>query len=403
MSSTSETTPAAPPAAHPSLRVLGVYAASRVLTTAILLACFLLAPTLRLPFGSARAATGFLHFLAAWDGTAYRQIALHGYPTTLPVDAAGHVLPNAWAFLPLYPALVRAIMAATGSGSADSFDIVAVLVSLLAGAGAAVVLHRLLQRTTTPCAALWGTVLFCVGPLSFVLQVAYAESLFLLLLFGALLALRADRLLPFTLLAVAASATRPGALVLGVALLVHSVMGWRDERRRSGRSPAGSRVVSVLLSGATIGAAGLAWPVIAGAVTGHPDAYVQTELAWWTGYVGRPGLVPFAPWLLMATRYLGPLGVVLVVAVWGLAVVLLTRRAVRALGPEVLGFSVAHLAYLAAVFLPQQSLPRLLLPLAPVLGAAPLSETPRRRGLLLGIAVALQIPAVLLLWVIGYP
>lgn len=377
-----------------TVQVLGVYAASRVLTTALLSAFFLLAPVLHLPFGSARGSSGFLPFLAEWDGTYFREIALHGYPKTLPTDGTGLVVHNVWAFLPLYPALVRAMMIVLGS----AFEPTAVATSLLAGAGSALLLHRLLLRSTSQRAALWGTILFCVGPLSFVLQVAYAESLFLALLFGALLALRSDRLLPFTLLGIAACATRPGGIVLGAALLAHLVA-----RRRDGWPPTRLRAAAVLLTGALIGTAGLAWPVIAGLVTGHPDAYVQTELSWWTGYVGRQQLVPFTPWFLLAMRYLSVAGIAVVLAIWALGVLVLTRRSVRALGPEIRGFGVGQLLYLAAVFLPQQSLPRLLLPLAPLLGAESLTSTPARRGLLLGASIAAQLPAILLLWLVGYP
>ncbi len=331
-----------------------------------------------------------------WDGTYYRHIALHGYPSTMPTDAAGHVLQNSWAFLPLYPAVVRAIMSAIGLSLIPiHFDAVAVAVSLLAGAASALVLHQLLRRTTTPRAALWGTIFFCAGPLSFVLQVAYAESMFIALLFGALLALRSDRLVVFTVLAVAACATRPGGVVLVVALLAQLFVRWREGREL--------RIAPTLLSGAVVAVAGFAWPLVAAVVTGDPEGYTATELSWWTGYIGRATLVPFTPWFLMATHYLGLVGVIVVLAVWAFGVLVLTRRSVRALGPEIQGFSVGQLLYLAAVFLPQQSLPRLLLPLAPLYGAAPLSRTRARRGWLLGASVALQVPAILLLWAIGYP
>ncbi len=54
----------------------------------------------------------------------------------LPVDDAGHVLPNAWAFLPVFPWLARTVMPVVGG----SFWVAGVLVATLAGAGACVVL-----------------------------------------------------------------------------------------------------------------------------------------------------------------------------------------------------------------------------------------------------------------------
>ena len=36
-----------------------------------------------------------------------------------------------------------------------------------------------------------------------------------------------------------------------------------------------------------------------------PDAYLVTELSWWTGFVGRVEFMPPTPWFLMAFEYLG--------------------------------------------------------------------------------------------------
>ncbi|MCU1527218.1 MAG: hypothetical protein JWP75_981, partial [Frondihabitans sp.] len=53
--------------------------------------------------------------------------------------------------------------------------------------------------------------------------------------------------------------------------------------------------------------------------------------------------------------------------------------------------------------LPQQSLVRLLMPVAPLLGAEVFSRTRRRRILLVIGAVVLQAVAVVFLWFLGYP
>lgn len=51
---------------------------------------------------------------ANWDGRWYGAIATYGYSDHLPLDSAGHVLQNVYAFPPLYPMLVRFLMLTTG-------------------------------------------------------------------------------------------------------------------------------------------------------------------------------------------------------------------------------------------------------------------------------------------------
>jgi hypothetical protein len=73
------------------LRITVVYTLSRVLTTVMMSG-----------FARIQAANSFtvqhptyLSFASIWDGAWYRVIAATGYPSTLPVDAAGHVTENA--------------------------------------------------------------------------------------------------------------------------------------------------------------------------------------------------------------------------------------------------------------------------------------------------------------------
>ena len=124
------------------------------------------------------------------------------------------------------------------------------------------------------------SIVFGFAPLSFVLQVALAESLFLLLLFS-----------------------------------IRLYQGQRMARRTLARA-----ALAVLL----IAAVGFSWLLIAAAVTGERGAYFPTELAWWRFHVGEVTFVPFTPWFLMADRYGGWAGAVavavLMVAV-GLALV----------------------------------------------------------------------------------
>ncbi|KQV06878.1 hypothetical protein [Leifsonia sp. Root112D2] len=375
-------------------RVLTIYLASRAVTTAFMATLFLVASGQGWSFASHRAHATFFTFSGSWDSSFYKRIALEGYPLQLPTDAAGHVEPNAWAFLPVFPWLSRGVMAVTGL----EFYTAGVIVATVFGAAAAVVLYKLLVRRVADRPALWAVIFFCFGPLSFMLQVAYAESLFLFLLFCALWAMVTQRYLLMIPFGVLAAFTRPGALALALALgiqllvrlLRRETVGWR-------------KASAIIVAGAVIAAAGLAWPVIASAVTGHPGAYLETELSWWTGFVGRVSFVPLTPWFIMAGRYLGVAGIVLVIAVIAGFAWWLSRRSLRRVGEDIVGFGASYGLYLVAVFLPQQSLFRLLMPLAPLLGDPALSRTRLRRGVLLGAAIALQPVAIVLLWFLGYP
>ena len=399
MTSAAETTRASRPALdarHSAWTTpLLLWLASRVVSTALLATVYVVATANRWAFASYRRDPSFFTFSGSWDASFYRIIAEHGYPTTLPLDDAGHVAPNAWAFLPVFPALVRVVMPLTGG----SFWVAGVLVSALAGAGACVLLYRLVLAVGCSHRARWATALFAFAPTGFLLQVAYAESTFLLLLFGALLALVRRRYWLVAPLGLVAAFTKPGVLALAVALAVHLVVRWVQERRALPVRDA----VAIVVSGLVVAAAGLAWPVVASAVTGRPNAYLDTELSWWVGFVGRQHFAPLTPWFTMAGTWLGPLGIVLVVAVLAGAVWFWWRRDVRALGVDVWAFTASYGLYLVAVFLPQQSLPRLLMPMAPLLGSDVFVRTRRRAVTWLVVGVCLQPVAIVLLWFLGYP
>ncbi|WP_420365507.1 hypothetical protein AAEP80_00120 [Curtobacterium sp. L3-7] len=377
---------------------LVIWAGSRILSTLLLATMFVVATASGWDFASYRKDPSFFTFSGSWDASFYRTIAEHGYPSTLPTDGDGHVLPNPWAFLPVFPALVRVVMSVTDG----SFWVVGMLVATVAGAGACVLLHRLVLAVGGAHRARWATALFAFAPTGFLLQVAYAETTFLVLLFGGLLALVHRRYWLVAVLGTVAAFTKPGVLALAVALAVHLVVRWVGLVRRREPFPWRDRI-AIVVAGLVVAVAGLAWPVIASAVTGRPSAYLDTELSWWVGFVGRQHFAPLTPWFVMAGRWLGPIGIVLVVLVLVGMVWFFRRRDVRALGPEVLGFTASYALYLVAVFLPQQSLPRLLMPMAPLLGSDVFVRTRRRALTWLVVGVCLQPVAIVLLWFLGYP
>lgn len=375
-----------------------IWAGSRVVSTVLLATVYLLATANGWPFASYRQDPSFFTFSGSWDASFYRIIAEHGYPATLPTDGSGHVLPNAWAFLPVFPAVVRVVMTLTGA----SFWVAGVGVASIAGASACVLLYRLVLAVGCSHRARWATALFAFAPTGFLLQVAYAESLLLALLFGALLALVRRRYWLIAPLGVVAAFTKPGVLALALALAVHLVLRWVAWRRQQDAFPWRDRI-AIVVTGLVVAAAGLAWPVIATAVTGRPNAYLDTELSWWVGFVGRQHFAPLTPWFTMASTWLGPLGIGLVVVLLAGAVWFFSRRSTRALGTDVLAFTASYGLYLVAVFLPQQSLPRLLMPMAPLLGSDVFVGTRRRAVTWLVVGMCLQPVAIVLLWFLGYP
>jgi hypothetical protein len=378
--------------------VLAVYAASRVFTTTLMLTLFVAATAGDWHFASSRADPSFFTFSGSWDSSYYWQISEHGYPTSIPTDGAGDVQQNAWAFLPLFPWIVRGLTFVTGLG----FYPAGVIVATVFGAAATLVLYRLVASRAGATSALWAAVLFCFGPLSFVLQVAYAESLFFFLMFAALWAMIAKRYWWTIPLGVAAAFTKPGELALPLALGVLLVVRLVRHGRRTERLP-WHDAVAMVVAGVVTAAAGLAWPLIASAVTGFPDAYLRTELSWWTGFVGHVSFVPLTPWFIFTWTYASVFGTLLVLAVLTGFVWMLTRPSVRALGAEIIAFSAGYALYLFAVFLPQQSLFRLLMPLAPLSGAAGLTHNRRARMIALICGISLQPVALILLWFLGYP
>ncbi len=372
--------------------LLLAYVAARILTTGILAAVWAL--TRGAPVAAYDGGDDFWGFLTSWDVQWYQRVALDGYPTELPIDENGDVTQNTWAFFPLFPALARVVMAVTGV----DFEVSATILAIVFGALATLSLHRMLIQHFPPQQAVWGAVFFAFSPLSFLLQVGYAESMFLTFMFCALAALVSRHYLIMIPFALVASFTRPGALALAAALGLQGLV--RLARRQPITRGEWITVGSAIL---LITAAAFSWPVLAAQVTGDPSAYFDTELGWWRDYIGRVIFVPFTPSFLFYGIIFGWLGVVCVVVVLVAVTFWLTRPSTRRLGVDIWTYSVMYMAYLLAVFLPTQSLIRMLLPLSPLLGHPGLSATRRRRAWTMAVSIAVQPVAILILWVMFPP
>jgi len=371
--------------------LVGVYIASRLVSTGVL--ALLWATTQGQWFAHYDGGSTFWQYLQSWDVQWYRRVAFDGYPTELPIDQNGDVKQNTWAFFPVFPLLVRTVML-TGL----PYDVAAMTVAVCFGLLATLALHRMLVQHFAPTPALWGAIFFASGPLSWMLQVGYAESTYLFFLFCALAAMVSRHYLVMIPFALVASFTHPGALALAAALGLQGI--FRLARRQRIYWHEWVTVGAAIL---LITAAALFWPVLIAQITGDPSGYFDTELGWWRQYLGRVIFVPFTPFFLLYGMLWGIWGVLLVAFVLGLVVFWLSRPSTRRLGVDIWTYTVMYIAYLVAVFLPTQSLIRMLLPLAPLLGHPGLSATPRRRWTVLLVgALPVQAFAVFWLWVV-YP
>lgn len=375
------------------VKVLVIFAASRVVTTWILL-----------DFASRQtdnawtaARPGYFEFAKIWDGHWYYIISVVGYPSELPMTADGHVAESAWAFMPAYPSLVRVFTFATGL----DFSVVAVVLSTAFALGAALMFYRLMHLMLPSGTALFSVVLFCFAPLSPIFQVAYAESMHAFLLTVALYLLVKRRYWTMLPIIAVMSLTRPSGLAFALALGLHVMHRWWVRERDP--FPSHERVASVI---ATLFSAimGFAWLLIAWAVTGSMTAYTDTELAWRAPYIGYEELIPFTPWLQGAAFWWpGPVGLIVlalvVIAFFGFLFTPWARR----LGVDLRYWVASYALYLLAVFFPQSSTFRLLVPMFPLLGAFAQPKSPVYRVLLVGVFILGQIGWVhIAWWVDGY-
>ncbi|HKX66399.1 MAG TPA: hypothetical protein VJN29_04160 [Intrasporangium sp.] len=371
------------------LTALVLYGACRLVTTAILLVVMQRQAPTGMTGGEDVPVTYF-PFTALWDGQWYQTIAIDGYPDQIPRGDDGGAQQNAWAFYPLFPFAARGLMAVTGLG----FPAAGSTVALLCGFGAAALMALLLRERIGDAAALVVVVLWASFPASVTLQLAYTESLAMLLLVAYLLALARERWLVAAGVAVLVGLTRPIAVPLGVVTLVAL---WSRWRARADRPIQTREYAAGLASLVACGVAGFLWPAIAWGATGERSAYTDTMGAW----RGSGVVEPFAPWLGMS-RYVfgetwGPVWLVVIPLVI-LAMVL--GPWARGLGMQLRTWSVAYPAYLAAVLDPFTSIFRYLIPLFPLLAVMVGAGWEDRRGVTWPRLLVRAVP-LLVLFILG--
>lgn len=375
-----------------------VWATTRAITTVL----FLVAASIQGDNYWTKANPPYFDFLNIWDAEWYWRIFDHGYPLELPLSATGQVLQNEWAFMPVFPGLVKALNLATGV----EFKFLAPLLSTVFSFAAAVVIVRIFERYLSRGQALWALTLvglWCASP---VLQVGYAESLGLLLLALTLwLIIERNYLLALLPMAVLAF-TRPGVLALSLMLAVLWLIRWWQARTEPTTFATRERI-TLALSAATSGVLGLGWTIVAVVATGRPDAYLATEMAWRSIYVGSTSFAPFEGWIASFDYHFGS-GFGLVALALGVALIawMLKAETMQKLGLELRLWVASYSLYLLAVFFPQSSTFRLALPLFALAGVLALATSRASKSvkiLLVMSLIALQFAWMLACWVYVAP
>jgi hypothetical protein len=192
---------------------------------------------------------------ARWDASWYLEVARDGYDQ--PAKAA---------FFPLYPALIKVL-----GGSLPA----AIVLSTACFLVALVVLHALTTLELGREAARWTVLALAFSPMSFFLSAVYAESLFLALTAGAVLAARREQWAWAGALGALAATTRSTGVLILVALLL---LGW--QARASPRELAWLALVPLGLIAFPVGLA------LAGQDWHAPFAAQEVWFRAWAGPLG---------------------------------------------------------------------------------------------------------------------
>ena len=342
--------------AHPVRTILGVYVVSRLVA---LVAMWIAATWFQNPAGVGHLDPTVGDVIGLWDSTWYETIATQGYPVPLPADpASGKLTYSAWAFYPLFPFMVKGLMAI-----GIPFTVGAVGLNLVLGGLGAVLIWALFrhglhadprpgrERIARVAGCRW-----CFYPATGVMLKAYTEPLAVVLVAASLLCLMRRQYAVVAVLAVPLGFTRGVAPAMGCAALIHLVVRSREDRA-AGVAPLRGQRSSAAVMLVVTGVSGLAWPVLVGVVSGIPMAFFEVQAAWGQ----KPASGPFVLWLEWAWDARGFAGVAVLVALCGSYIALILGRHGRWIPVEVRVWAVAYPLYLFAVVRPITSMWRFLL------------------------------------------
>jgi hypothetical protein len=157
----------------------------------------------------------FLDGWARWDASHYVAVAQLGYG-----DPASPSPNGGLGFFPLYPLLMRALVAISGvEPTAGAYAVAGIVISNLCFFLAVALLAWFGMELGGEQTALNATLLFCVAPFSYFFNAAYSESLFFAIALLSLWLGRRGQWWAAGLVAALGSATRLVGLAIGPALL----------------------------------------------------------------------------------------------------------------------------------------------------------------------------------------
>jgi hypothetical protein len=339
-------------------------------------------------FAAHPASPGYLALITNWDGQWYQRIATWGYHLPAPGAPGLKDALSTYAFLPLFPTVVGALMTLTGL----SFAICVTIVNLLAGGAAMVVMFLLVERSAGWFVAGTAVLLTCCFVVAPLFQAAYTESIALLLVCTVLLLVSRRRYGWALVVVVLLSLTRLVTPPLAVVVIVHAVMRFRN---REGDPVRRAEVVAIAVLAVASAASVSLWSTITAVITRGVKATAGSR-----GNVTSAVPAGRLGWFTNAYQHIGWIAVVGL----GLLVVILVALALspwtRTWGVEVRTWLAVYPTYLLFVAGVDAGMLRYLLlafPVALLMVGSPAPGTfPHKRAALVVVAsmigLALQVP-----------
>jgi len=333
---------------------------------------------------------GYLGLITNWDGQWYERIATNGYHLPLAGDPNGKDALWAFAFLPMFPTVVGAMMTVTGL----SFGMCATIMNLVAGGAAMVVMFALVERTAgrfSAAVTVLFTNCFLAAPL---FQAAYSESIALLLVCTVLLLIARRHYGLAVAAVILLSLTRLVTPPLAIVVIVHAVARYRGRAQDPiRRAEIAAMAVLVLASAASVSL----WSTITNAITSGVKATGANR-----GSVTNAVVAGRFGWFTNAYEHLGLIGVGGVALLVVLFVVLALSPLSRTWGTEVRTWFATYpifLLFVAGVHAGVFRYMLLAFPLALLMiGSPEPGSIPRKRAALVVavcvVSLALQVPWV---------
>jgi hypothetical protein len=357
----------------------------------------------------------YFDFLNIWDVEWYHRIfdfglgQAPGYQIPLPLNESGGVTQNAWAFMPGFPMLVRALTWLTGG--VIPWKILAPTTSLILSFVLALAIFKVFSLKFETATALWGVAIFGLWCASPILQTGYAETLGFLFLAGGLYFLMQHRYLASVPFLIGLSLTRPGMVSFALSLAgMWAVRAVKSHRAKTTGEPGHDfptaerwKLAALTI---TAGVLGLLWPIIAWLATGRIDAYTATELAWRSSNP-HAQLQLMDRWLGLFAAMYGPVfGIIALAVIIAGVVSIMFTPTVKLLGNELRLWVGSYFLYLLLVFNPQSSTFRILMPAFPLAAALAFKSKDWPKWLkasMVGVLILTQFAWLTVCWVYVEP